>query len=153
VHGERDLVHHSAVETGGVRGVLLAAALLQAGECPMLAGGVDERVTARVDLRLATAEIQRGRVLRVLGALDVGLHREQVRATGLRRGAAILASPCDAIGGGAQRLLTALVMGDARRQLLGRALLGTLAQGAHTLKAELEGTGAHVPVIGGAIPI
>jgi hypothetical protein len=143
VHRERELVHDGALDARDLHGVLIAAALLEAGERAVLAGGVDERVAAGVDLRLTAAEVQRGRVLGALRALDVGLHREQVGATGLRRRAAILAGLRDALGGRAQLLLATPVVRDARGQLLGRALFRTLAQGTHTLEAKLEGTGAH----------
>jgi hypothetical protein len=36
-------------------------------------------------------------------------------------------------------------VGKARGQLLGRALLGALAQGTHTLEAKLKWTDAHDP--------
>ena len=143
MHVEGELVHDGALDAGDGHGVLLAAALLQAGERTVLAGGVDERVAAGVDLRLAAAEVQRGSVLGMLRALDVGLHREQVGAAGLGGRAATLTGLGDALGGGAQLLLTALVMRDARGELLGGTLLGALAQGTYTLEAKLEGTGAH----------
>lgn len=148
MHGERDLVHLRALGAGDLAGVLLAAALLQAGERAVLAGGVDERGTAGVDLGVAAAEVQRGGLLGALRALDVGLHRKEVGG-GRRRGvAARMARTGDALGGGLELLGAAALMGDAGGELLGALLLGTLAQCEDALEAELEGTGAHGEVIG-----
>jgi hypothetical protein len=153
MHAQGELVHHGAVGAGGLQGVLLAAALLEARQGAVLARGVDERVAARVDLRLAAPEVERGGLLGALRALDVGLHREQVGAAGLRRRAAALARPGDALLGGAQLVLAAPLMGDAARKLLGGALLSALPEGANALEAEREGAGSHEPVIGGAAAI
>jgi hypothetical protein len=143
VDAERELVHDGAVGAGGVQGVLLAAALLETGEGAVLASGVDEGVAARVDLGLAAPEIKLRRVLGALRALDVGLHGEEVGAGRLGRSAAVLAGEVHALGGSAQLLLADAVVGDARGELLGRALLGALTQGTDALEAELEGAGAH----------
>jgi hypothetical protein len=153
MHAQGELVHHGALGAGGLHVVLLATALLEAGQGAVLAGGVDERVAARVDLRLAAPEVERRGLLGLLSALDVGVHREQIGATGLRGRATALASLCDALGGRAQLVLAAPVMGDARRKLLGRALLGALAERADALETEREGSGSHDAVIGGAAAI
>jgi hypothetical protein len=149
MHAEGELVHHRAVGAGGLLGVLLAAALLEAGEGAVLARGVDERVAARVDLRLAASEVERGGLFGVLRALDVGLHGKEVGAAGLRGRAAALARLRDALGGRVQLFLTAPPMGDAGGELLGGALFGALSEGAYALEAEGEGAGTHEPVIGG----
>jgi len=133
--------------------MLLATALLQAGERAVLACGVHERVAARVDLCLAATEVERRRLLGALRALDVGLHREEVGAAGPLRHAAALTGLRDALDGGAEVLFAAPLMGKARGQLLGRALLGALAQGTHALETKLKGTGAHDLVIGGGTAI
>jgi hypothetical protein len=143
VDAQRQLVHGGAFDTGVVERVLGAPALLEAREGAMLAGGVHERVATRVDLRLAATEVERCRVLCPLGALDVGLHREQVGAAGVARRAAALAGIGDTLRGGVQLVLAAPVMGEAGGQLFGRTLLGALAQGTDALKAKLKRTGAH----------
>jgi hypothetical protein len=149
MHGERDLVHLRALGTGDLAGMLLAAALLQAGERAVLAGSVDERGAAGVDLRVAAAEVERGGLLGALCALEVGLHRKQVRG-GHRRGtAAHVARAVDALGGGLELLGAAALMGDAGGELLGALLLRAFAQCPDALEAKLEGTGAHGAVIGG----
>jgi len=153
MHAQGELVHHRALGAGDLHVVLLAAALLEAGQGAVLAGGVDERVAARIDLRLAASEVERGGLLGALRALDVGLHGQQVGAAGLRGRAAALARPGDALGGGAQRFLAAPLMGDAARKLLGGALLRALPEGANALEAEREGSGTHEPVIGGTAAI
>jgi hypothetical protein len=148
VHGERDLVHLRALGAGDLTGVLLAAALLQAGERAVLAGGMDERGAAGVDLRVAAAEVQGGGLLGALRALEVGLHRKQVRG-GHRRGtAAHVTGSVDALGGGLELLGTAALTGDAGGELLGALLLRAFAQCPDALEAKLEGTGAHGAVIG-----
>lgn len=148
MHGERDLVHLRALGAGDLAGVLLAAALLQAGERAVLAGGMDERGTAGVDLGVAAAEVELGGLLGALRALDVGLHRKKVRG-GHRRGAAAhVARTVDALGGGLELLGAAALMGDAGGELLGTLLLRALAKCADALEAKLEGTGAHGAVIG-----
>jgi len=149
MYGERDLVHLRALGAGDLAGVLLAAALLQAGERAVLAGGVDERGAAGVDLGVAAPEIERGGLLGALRTLDVGLHRKKV-CGGHRRGtAAHVARTVDALGGGLELLGTAALMGDAGGELLGTLLLGTLAKCADALEAKLEWTAAHGAVIGG----
>jgi hypothetical protein len=148
MHGERDLVHLRALGAGDLAGMLLAAALLQAGERAVLAGGMDERGTAGVDLRVAAAEVERSGLLGALRALDVSLHRKKVRG-GHRRGtAAHVARTVDALGGGLELLRAAALMGDAGGELLGALLLGALAKCPHALETKLEGTGAHGAVIG-----
>ena len=116
----------------------------------MLAGGVDERAATRVDLHLATTEVERRSVLGAQGALDVGLHREQVGTAGVARPAAALAGVGDALPGGEQLFLAAPVMGEAGGELLGRTLLGALAKITHALETKLKRTEAHEPVIGGS---
>jgi hypothetical protein len=150
VDGQRQLVHDGAFATGGLERVLSAPALLEAREGAVLAGGVDERVATRVDLRLATTEVDRRGVLRAQRALDVGLHRKQVGAAGVARPAAALAGVGDALPRGEQLFLAAPVMGEADGKLLGRTLLGALAQCTDALKAKLKRSDAHEPVIGGA---
>jgi outer membrane lipoprotein SlyB len=153
VDRERHLVHDRPLDAGDLHGVLLAAALLQTGERAVLTCGMHERVAARIDLSLAAAEVQRRRLLGALRALEVGLHREEVGAAGLSRHAAALAGLLDALVGGGKVLLAAPLMGQAGGELLGRALLGALAQGTNALETKLKGTGAHEPVIGGSAAI
>jgi hypothetical protein len=148
MHGERDLVHLRTLCAGDLAGVLLAAALLQAGERAVLAGGVDERGPAGVDLRVAAAEVELGGLLSALRALEVCLHREEV-CGGHRRGpAAHVARTVDALGGGLELLGPAAAMGDAGGELLGALLLRALAKRPDALETKLEGTGAHGAVIG-----
>jgi hypothetical protein len=150
VDGQRQLVHDGAFATGVLECVLRAPALLEAREGAMLAGGVDERAATRVDLHLATTEVERRGVLGAQRALDVGLHREQVGAAGVARPAAALAGVGDALRSGVQLFLAAPAMGEAGGKLLGRPLLGALAKCTDALKAKLERTEAHEPVIGGS---
>jgi hypothetical protein len=148
VHGERDLVHLRALGAGDLAGMLLAAALLQAGERAVLAGGMDQRGAAGVDLRVAAAEVERGGLLGTLRALDVGLHRQKIGARGLRDAAALVARTVEALGGGLELLGAAAPMGDAGGELLGALLLRALAKCADALETKLEGTAAHGAVIG-----
>jgi len=148
MHGERDLVHLRTLRAGDLAGVLLAAALLQAGERAVLAGGMHERGTASVDLGVAATEVERGGLLGALRALDVGLHRKEVGGGHGRGTAADVARTVDALGGGLELLCAASLMGDAGGELLGALLLRTLAKCADALEAKLEGTRAHGAVIG-----
>ena len=147
--GERDLVHVRALDAGDLAGVLLAAALLQARQRAVLAGGVDERDAACVDLRLAAAEVQGGGLLGALRALDVGLHRQQIGTRRLRDAAALAARALDALGGGLQLLLADALVRDAGGKLLGALLLGALAKRLDALETELEGLALTAGVVGG----
>jgi hypothetical protein len=149
MHGQRDLVHVGTLDASALERVLLAPALLEAGEGAMLAGGVDERRAARVDIGLTATQVDGRGLLRALRALDVGLHRQQPRAAGIGDAAARMARLGHALGRGLQLLLAVAMVGEAGGQLLGRALLGTLAKHAYALEAKLKGTSAHEPVIGG----
>jgi hypothetical protein len=115
----------------------------------VLAGGVDERRAAGVDICLAATEQNRGGLLGALRALQVGLHRQQPRPAGMDDAAAHVARLRDALGGGMKLLLAVALVREAGGKLLGRALLGALAKRADALEAKLEWTSAHEPVIGG----
>jgi hypothetical protein len=149
MHRQRELVHLGTLDAGALERVLLAPALLQAGESAVLAGGVDERRAAGVDIRLAAAEVDGRGLLGALRTLEVGLHRQQPRPAGVDDVAAHMARLRHARGSGLKLLLAVALVREAGGELLGRALLGALAKRADALETKLKGTSAHRPVIGG----
>src|SRR5436305_8838804 len=133
---QRHLVERDPGDALGVLGVLVAAALLQALQRAVVAGGPHERAAARVDVGLAAAEIECGRLARELSALEVGLVCDEVGAAAGRRRTPAAAGREHALVSGVEALFATPLLGEAGGEELLGVLLGALAQSAHALEPE-----------------